>query len=256
VTAESAPSLAVAGTSLHLVYQATDAKYAHGTYTIAAGWDAANDPVGGASKQGFGPSAPVAASVAGDLVIAYGGQNGFLYDETWTDGAWAPDEEHTTAQIGTLSPAIAALSGGASDTLVVYANTTGTLYATSRSAGAWSSPAVINANAFTNAAPSLVALSAGRALMAYLGTDEHPYFSVYDPSAAPPWTSPSAIGTGSPILTSPPSIAPGVCGDDAVAVLAEAAGVTTVRYASGAWLPPTALPGTAGMTFASVASRP
>jgi hypothetical protein len=93
-------------------------------------------------------------------------------------------------------------------------------------------------------------------MMTYLGTDEHPYFSVYDPSTAPPWTSPAAIGTDSPTLASPPSVAAGVCGDEAVAVLAEATGVVAIRYASGAWLPPTLLEGTAGMTFASVASQP
>jgi hypothetical protein len=255
-TAMGAPSLAVVGSSLHLVYQGTDGKYEHGTYTAGTGWDGADDPIGGASKQGFGPSAPVAESAGGELVIAYGGQDGYLYDESWAGGAWVPDDEHTAAQIGSLSPAIAALNGGASDTLVVYANASGTLYATTRSSGVWTTPAVINTNAFTNAAPSLVALAGGRAMMTYLGTDEHPYFSVYDPSTAPPWTSPAAIGTDSPTLASPPSVAAGVCGDEAVAVLAEATGVVAIRYASGAWLPPTLLEGTAGMTFASVASQP
>ena len=67
---------------------------------------------------------------------------------------------------------------------------------------------------------------------------------------------PAPIGTGSPKLSSPPSVAPGVCGDDAVAVLTEPQGVTAVRYSGGAWLAPTVLAGTAGMTFASVASQP
>ena len=255
-TATGAPSLAVVGSTLHLVYQGAGSKYVHGTYTTAAGWDAADDPIGGASKQGFGPAPPVAASVGGALVIAYGGQNGSLYDETWTDGAWQPDAQHTAATIGTLAPAIVALDGGASDTLVLYANATGTLYFTSRSAGTWSAPAEIEANAFTDTAPSLVALAGGRAMMTYLGTNELPYFSLYDPAATPAWTSPAAIGAGSVTLASPPSVAPGVCGDDAVVVLTESAGVAAIRYAGGAWLPPTVLAGTSGMTFASVASQP
>jgi hypothetical protein len=197
------------------------------------------------------------------LVIAYGGQNGFLYDETWSNGSWAPDNQHATAQVGLLSPAIVGLSGalseagsGAADTLVVYADPDGTLYSTSRSGGTWSAPALINANAFTNAAPSLAPLAAGRAIMAYLGTNQLPYFSTYDPSAVPLWTTPAPIGSTSPTLASPPSVAPGVCGDDALAVLAEANGIAAVRYVGGAWLPPTMLGGTAGMTFASVATQP
>jgi hypothetical protein len=256
VTATGAPSLAVVGSTLHLVYQGAGSKYFHGTYTTATGWDAADDPIGGASKQGFGPAAPVAASVGGALLIAYGGQNGSLYDETWTDGGWQPDAQHTAAALGTVAPAIVALDGGASDTLVVYASASGILYSTSRSAGAWSAPAEINANAFTDAAPSLVALAGGRAMMTYLGTNELPYFALFDPAATPAWTSPAAIGAGSAKLSSPPSVAAGVCGDDAVVVLTEPAGVAALGYAGGTWSAPTMLAGTAGMTFASVASQP
>ncbi len=256
VAARGAPSLAVVGTTLHLVYQGSDGKYVHGTYTTSEGWDSAKDPVGGASKQGFGPSAPVASSVAGSLEIAYGGQNGSLYDEAWSSGAWQPDTQHAAAQIGTLSPAIAALAGGSSDALVVYAGASGTLDWTARSGGTWSAPAAVDTSAFTGSAPALVALSGGRAMMAYLGTDQHPYFSVYAPAATLPWTAPAPLGSGSPTLTSPPSGAPGVCGDEAIAVLAEASGVTTTRYASGAWSAPALIEGTAGMTFATVASQP
>jgi hypothetical protein len=256
VMAIGAPSVAVVGTSLHVVYQGDDSKYLHGMYTSGVGWNAANDPVGGASKQGFGPSPPVAASVLGTLAIAYGGEDGALYDETWTSGAWQPDTEHTSAAVGSLAPAITALSGGSSDTLLVYADPMGTLYFTSRSAGAWSIPAIIDTTAFTGAAPSLVALSGGEALMAYLGTNGLPYFSLYDPSATPPWTSPASMGSDPPTLSSPPAIAPGVCGDEVVAVLTQPTGVAALNYAGGTWQSPTILPGTAGMAFASVASQP
>jgi hypothetical protein len=93
-------------------------------------------------------------------------------------------------------------------------------------------------------------------MMAYLGTDQHPYFSVYSPGATPPWTSPAPIGTGSPTLSSPPSVAPGVCGQDAVAVLAESSGVAMTSYTGGTWSAPAVIEGTAGMTFATVASQP
>jgi hypothetical protein len=251
-----APSLAVVGTSLHLVYQGDDSKFVHGVYTAGVGWDSADDPIGGVSKQGFGPSPPVAAGVDDTLAIAYAGEDGSLYDETWMTGTWQPDTEHPMTDVGALAPAIVALNGGSSDTLVVYADPGGTLYSTSRSSGAWSDPAVIDATAFTHASPSLVALSGGRAMMTYLGTNGLPYDCLYDPTATPAWTSPSAMGTSTAELYSPPSVANGVCGDDVVAVLTEPGGVTALRYAGGAWLPPTILPGTSGMTFASVASHP
>jgi hypothetical protein len=256
VSAKGSPSLALVGTPVHLVYQGDDGKYYHGTYSAGSGWDAADDPIGGAAKQGFGPGAPVAANVAGDLVIAYGGQDGFLYDETWSAGAWAPDDEHATATVGLLSPAIVALQGGTSDALIAYVATDTTIHWTSRTAGAWSAPALVSATAFTDASPSLAALDGGRAVMAFLGTNGLPYFSLYQPASTPLWSTPAAIGTSATTLVSPPSVAPGVCGDDAVAVLTGSAGVAVVRYAGGAWLPPTVLPGTAGMTYASVASQP
>lgn len=256
VAAKSAPSLAVVGGVAHVVYQDADGKYVHGTYSANAGWDSASDPVGGA-KQGFGPAAPVAASVAGNLVIAYGGEDGALYDETWTtDGGWSPDSEHTAAAIGGLSPALVALQGAASDALIVYTNPAGTLFFTVRTAGSWSSPATINVDAFTGASVSLAPLSGGRAIMAYLGDNQLPYFSVYDATATPPWTTPLAIASSPATLLSPPSVAPGVCGDDAVVTMVTSAGATVSRYTSGAWSPPSLLQGTAGMTFATVGSHP
>jgi len=253
--ARGSPSLAVLGGSLHVIYQGSDSMYYHGIYAADSGWDAANDPVGGA-KHGFGPNPPVAEGETDALLIAYSGQNGSLYDEAWSPSTWAPDDEHTLAEVGQLSPAIAALHGGTSDALIVYADPSGTLYFTSRSGGAWSAPAVIDVNAFTHASPSLAALAGGGAVMTYLGTNQLAYFSVYDPKASPEWTSPAAVETGSTKLSSPPSVAPGVCGDDAIAVLAEPAGVAAVRYVGGTWTLPTTLPGTAGMTFASVATKP
>jgi hypothetical protein len=250
------PSLAVVGTSVHVVYQGPDFKYVHGIYTASAGWDAADDPIGGADSQGFGPGAPVAASVDGALVVAYGGQDGSLYDETWTAGAWEPPNQHAAAQMGALSPSLAALKGGSSDALVVYADPLGTLYSTTRTAGTWSTPAIVNAAAFSDDPPSLASLPGGRAMMTYLGTNGLPYFSLYDPAATPSWTSPAAIGTGSTMLLSPPAVAPGVCEDDAIVALVEPAGVATIGYAGGTWLPEALLGGTAGMTFAAVASQP
>lgn len=254
-TAQGSPSLAVVGMTVHLAYQGSNGKYYHGTYSPAAGWDGASDPVGG-TKQGFGPAAPVAAAIGGALVIAYGGQDGALYDETWTaGGGWAPDNEHASAQVGKLAPAIVALEGGASDALIVYVNPAGTLYFTARSGASWSAPTVISTSAFTNAAVSLAPLTGARAMMTYLGTNGLPYFSVYDPTTTPEWTAPAALGAGATNLSSPPSVASGVCGDDAVAVLVSSTGAQSLGYAAGTWSAPSTLPGTAGMAFASVAAQ-
>jgi hypothetical protein len=255
VVAKGTPSLAVVGSDLHVVYQGSSGKFFHGIYSPGSGWDQPIDPVGG-SEQGFGPSAPAAATIAGELVVAYAGQDGWLYDQTWSAGAWTSANPHMAAQTGQLTPSVVALQGGASDTLVVYVDPTGVLQFTARAAGAWSAPVVINTDAFTGASPSLAPLSGGRAVMAYLGTNNLPYFSVYDPATAPPWTHPAAMAVSSPELASPPAIAAGMCGDDAIATLVEPAGVAAVRYVGGAWTAPTMLEGTAGMTYAAVASQP
>jgi hypothetical protein len=254
--ASGAPSLAVVGTSLHLVYKADSSKYFHGVYTAASGWDTADDPVGGAAAQGFGPSAPVAAGMTDGLAIAYGGEDGFLYTETLQESTWGPSTEMSAASVGTLAPAMVAMHGGPSEGLIVYTDARGTLHFTSRIAGTWSTPGVINRTAFTNAAPSLLALSGGRAMMTYLGTNQLPYFSVYDPMTTPTWTDPAQIGSTTSTNVSPPSTAAGVCGNEVIAVLTETEGVFAINYVGGTWLSPTLLEGTAGMTFASVASQP
>jgi hypothetical protein len=255
VSAIGTPSLAVLGGSLHLVYQGTDSKYFHGIYSTD-GWNGAGDPVGGASAQAFGPSAPVAASVGDELFVAYSGQDGALYEAAWASGTWQSDAKQPMTQVGTVPPALVALTGGTSAALAVYSNPSGLLYFSSENDGAWSAPAVVEASAFTHAAPSVVALAGGGAMMAYLGTNELPYFSLYEPASTPPWTSPAPLGSSGSTLLSIPALAPGVCGDEAMAALTTPLGVSVLAYSMGAWSSPTLLPGTAGMTYASVASQP
>lgn len=255
-----APALAAVGTSLHLAYQAQSAdaakdyKYFHGTLSGAA-WDTALDPVG--TPQSFGARGPAAAGAANKLVLAQAGSDGFLYDQTW-DGAWqAAHQQATTSVENVISPTLVSLRGGASDLLVVYARKTDRhfMYAT-RTAGAWSAPVeVYNQGgnvAFANDPVTLAALPSGGAVLAYLGGNGKPYFSLF---ASGTWSAPATIASGT--VLSVPSIATGVCGDDAVVAYVGSAGdVNVTRLTGTTWSAPTAIAGAAGMTYAAMATLP
>ena len=255
-----APALATVGTSLHLAYQAQssdptkDYKYFHGTMTGGT-WDAAIDPVG--SPQSFGARGPTAASAANKLVLAQSGSDGFLYDQTW-DATWqAAQQVAQTSVENVIPPTLLALSGGASDLLVVYARKTDRhfMWAT-RTAGAWSAPLEVYDQggnvAFANDPVTLAALPSGGAVLAYLGGNGKPYFSVF---AGGTWSAPATIAAGT--VLSVPSIATGVCGDDAVVAYVGSAGDVNVTRLSGTtWSAPTAIAGATGMTYAAIATQP
>ncbi len=263
----AAPAVAAVGTGAHLVYLGTDGNFYHGTYT-AAGWDAATDKVGvqgdAGFVQSFGPSAPAIAApgaMPSGFLMAQDGNDGFLYTQGWS-GSWSGAVQDGAASVTTVPPAMVALQGGMNDLLVVFNHQADfKLYATARNAStmAWSAPALIDANAFTNDPVALAPISNGRAVMVYRGTNQVPYTSVFDPSMAAPWSTPAPLVASMPTVNPIPSVAPGVCGDDAVAVYAPITGgteVEVVHFAGGVWSSPTPVTGTSGMTSAAVATEP
>lgn len=259
------PSIAVLGSSVHVVYRGTNTLFYHGTYSGGA-WDGASDPVGpphDGGTQSFGPSAPVVASSGGSLVVVQDGMDGLLYDQTWS-GAWQSASSHPSAMVSVVSPSIVTLSqsqaGTAYDVLVVLVHQTDfKLYWTGRSSGTWTAPAPVDASALTNDPVSLAALPNGRAVLLYrgAGTDKSPYFSLFDPTASTAWTAPAPLVTpANPQLSSPPVAAAGVCGVDAVAAYAGASGVQIVRLTGSTWSQPSSVPGTSGANFVAIATSP
>jgi len=252
------PALATISQTGHLVYQGADYKYYHAQYTQSA-WDAATDPVGGSgSSQSFGAKAPAAASAGSDLVIVQGGSDSYLYDQTWNVSWQAAHKQGSAGIQNTISPAAISLMGGTSDLLAAYLrNADYKVMAVARSAGTWtSSPMQIDPNAFTNDPLALAPLPGGKALLVFRGTDQKPYFSTWD--GASTWTAPAPVVTNAnPSVLSAPSIAPGVCGADAIIAWAESGGgVRWSTFTSGTFSSPQSLAGTSGAKSVAVATLP
>jgi hypothetical protein len=251
------PALAAVGSTLYLVYLGTNTDYYYGTYSGGA-WDSASSPVAVNTMQSIGDSPPSASGVSGDLVIVQSGTDGNLYDQTYT-GSWQLASQIAGATaVTTIAPTVVAASGGAFDLFVVFVHGGDyTLYWTGRASGVWSTPAQISATAYTNEPVALAAAAGGAFVLLYQGTDSKPYYSLYSPSASPAWTAPAALVTAAnPLLPSPPSVATGVCGADAVAAYVQPGGVQIVTLSSGTWSAPSQIAGTASMTYAVVATQP
>ena len=260
--AHGVPGLAVTGSSAHLVYWGSDDKFYHGTYSGSA-WDAASDPVqASGGTQSFGPSAPAVAAVGSALVVVQAGQDGVLYDQSWT-GSWQAANAHAgTSLVTSLSPAIVGLHGGTADLMVVFVNAGDAasyyLEYTTRTGGTWSAPADVydqSGNvAYAGSTPSLAALPGGGAVLAWQGgSPAYPYVSVY--TAGSGWSAPQAVSADT--LASTPSVAPGICGATLALAYVKADGTVAFTSASGGpWTTPELLPGATGMTWAALATSP
>jgi hypothetical protein len=258
-----APSVAAVGTTLQAVYLNAEHLYFHAAF--GTGWDTGADPVrpSDAGATAFGPVRAAAAGTSTELVIVYEGNDSHPYAQTWTTGAgWDDGVALGAAPLLADTPmAIAALDTGASDLLAVYVDGEGPastnnehLFFAVRSGTtkAWSAPAMVDVNAYTPSAPTLAAMSGGRALLAWQGGDGASYASVY---TAPVWSSAAKITSDQ--VASAPSLAPGVCGDDAVAAYPLSGAVYVTHLAGGgAWTTPAPLAGVAGVTAASIATAP
>jgi hypothetical protein len=256
------PALAVVGASAHVVYWGSDSKFYHGTYSGST-WDGANDPVeASGDAQSFGPSAPAAAASGSTLVAVQSGQDGILYDQTWT-GSWQVASPHPgSSVVSSLSPAVAAMNGGTADLMVVFvqAGDAGSYFLeyTIRTSGVWSTPANVYAQggnvAYAGTTPALAALPGGGAILAWQGASPaYAYVSTYNPAIG--WTAPAAVSSDT--LASPPAVAPGVCGADAVLAYVTTAGaVEVVTTMAGTWGSPAAIVGATGMQWVAVAATP
>jgi hypothetical protein len=249
--------LATVGSNLHLVYLGSaDSKFYHGTLTGST-WDGAVDPVG--APQSFGNSGATAAAAGGALVMAQSGSNASVYDQTWSTTWQAAHQETGTSVIDTIAPTLVALSGGAADLLIVYVRPTDFhLMFSTRTSGTWSAPAeVYNAGgnvAYSNDPVSLAPRAGGKAALAFRGGNAAPYYALFDGSA---WSAPAAVVATLPTLASPPSIAAGVCGDDATLAYVTSTGdVDVVRLVGTTWSSPTMVTSVTGMTYAAIATRP
>jgi hypothetical protein len=259
-TTQGAPSTASLASDVHIIYWGSDTKFYHGTYASGA-WDSASDPVGGSTNQSLGFSAPTVDAVSGTLVVTQAGEDSNLYAQTWSGSSWQAAVQISGVTLAnTITPRIIALQGGSADVLIVFARQTdNVLFYTVRdgSSGTWSTPAmVVDTTVFSPNPVSLAALPSGKAILLYEGGNGQPYFSAYGGTGALPWSSVQAMfSTANPSLSSPPSVATGVCGNDAVATFVASTGdVYVSNWVSGAWTMPVMI--TNGATFAAIGTHP
>jgi hypothetical protein len=254
----STMALLAAGTSSTAVaIYGTDDEFYHGTYSSS--WNAANDAVG--SPQSFGPSGPSATGIGSDVLVAQSGQDGTLYDQTWS-GTWGAASSHTGTLVEpSISPAVVALTGTGPDAMIVFVSAAdaGSYYLqyTVRTSGSWSAPAYVFDQtghvAYTSTTPSLAALPGGGAILAWWGSSPaYAYESTYGASG---WTSPIAVSADT--IQSPPSVAAGVCGSDAVAAYVTTAGTVSVAtLTGGTWTTPIPIADASGMQTVAIATTP
>ncbi len=256
-TTIDAPALATLGGVSHVLYQDAAFKYEHRKY-VASTWDSSDDPVGGGGNaQSFGAKAPSVTGVGTDLVALQAGSDNLIYDQTWTNAAWAKahQQANMSAENG-ITPTIITLSG--SDLLAVYMRKSDfKIMSLARTGGVWdTNPTLLDVNAFTNDPVAVTPIGQGRALLVFKGSDMVPYFSVYDPKKVPTWTAPAPVLAGKPTIASTPSVYPGVCGDEAIVAYAKlSGGVELAHFAGGTFTGPVAVSGTTGATYVAVATK-
>jgi len=255
-TTQGAPALVTLGTTTHLVYWGSNGKFYHGAFSAGA-WDSASDPVGGASRQSFGLCAPTATSQGGSFTIVQSSTDSNVYAQDWSAG-WAPASPLSAAFDAktTASPRIVTLSGG--DTLVVFSHSDDLLLFSRRRGSSWEPATALHvdlggASAISPGPVALVALPNDAAELVFVGGDGKPYASLY-PGVAP-WSPPAQLAV--PALASTPSIATGVCGDDAILAYATSDGsVATMTLHAGTWSAPSPISGISGASFVTIATRP
>ncbi|MFO0675447.1 MAG: hypothetical protein U0169_02860 [Polyangiaceae bacterium] len=259
-----APAMALVGTQPNVVYRGTDSKMYGGVYSGGA-WNGAADPVGGSgTAQSFGPSAPVAMGGATELLVAQSGDNGHVYAQKRTTTWETATQISTEVADKAISPALSPLRGGPRDAMLVWVNQQGhTLKYATRSAGTWTTPASVydlpSNLAFSNYPVVVSALPAGRAVLAYRGTDDNLYFSVFDGATSPTWSAPARVTSAANMTPTVPSLAEGTCGSDAVLGFVDGTAgglVKLTRFTgNGTWTPPEVVPQTNGTTFVAIATR-
>jgi hypothetical protein len=268
--ARDTPSLAALGGKTHLVYQGTDYKFAHARLTGAT-WDVSNDPVGGAgASQAFGPTTPSCAGVGTDLVCAFAGDSSggsFLFDIGFTpasdggSGAWGAPAPHPSPKAYfKANPAVVAIPTGMLDALVVYVDdATRQIQWTGRlqSNKTYTSPTVVDITALSDVGLSLALMANGKFALVFWGQDQKPYFSIgTQTGTSVAWSKPAALLSGTnPVLPSPPVVAAGVCGDDAVAAYAQGGSAFVTRLHGSTWSMPETVTGVSGAANVGIATH-
>jgi hypothetical protein len=245
-----------------MIYLGADGHYYQGVYTPSAGWDDATtsaEPTTGNTVTG--KSAPSAASVGTSLVFGFTGDDGTLDRDMKSGTAWGDVAAIPGAATFASAPTLIAFdNGGTHDLMMVYTGSDLALHSVTRTASnkAWNSPIIVDNSAQPSGTTSVAPMTNGRAMAVYVGANSKPYWTVYDPTKVTPWSAPAELVAGkNPLVASVPVVVEGKCGAaDATAVYADqAGGVHVMRFVSGAWSGPFAVPGIAKASWVGVGER-
>lgn len=263
LTTLGTPALAVLGTKAQSVYLSGGAdlnKFSR-IENAGASWSTTGDPVmPAAGTQSFGPSAAAIAAAGTDLVFAQAGDDKGLYVQKWDGAAWtAAAAIFGAGTLKTAPPALVSVPG-TFDVVLLYADDTvnhvigyATRNATTK---AWSSAQITQATAQTGEPMSAALVSPTSVVVTFRGNNGKAYTMTGTLGAASvSWSLPVLLlADGAATVDSAPAIAKGVCGDDAIAVLASGGQVKATQLRGGAWSVPVAVTGASGSRV-SVATR-
>jgi hypothetical protein len=261
------PALAAlaASTSAKVFYLGANDTHFEGTYTAAAGWNAATSAIPSPTTDGgvavAGKSAPVAAALGGSHVIAFTGADTKVVRQTLAGSTWGAPLAIPNAAAFPQPPALVAMDGGTKDLLLVYVGADLLLHSTTREASnkVWNTAIVVDTAASPSAPPELAPMTGGRAMLLFKGANEQAYVSVYDPTKVKPWSVPAELVPGkNPVVVNTPSVNQGRCGGDATVAYAERdRGVGVMRYeTNGTWTGPFEVPGLLSITFVGAGEVP
>lgn len=265
-SARSTPALAITGTTAHLAFQDTSYLYMYSAWNGAT-WDA---PSAVGAPQSFGFEAPALVGVGASVVAGFGGSSqGPLYLQERAGGAWGSAASVTGSAVcgtdggGGVSrcggaPALLATGGATADLLAVHIDRdTRLLTSTTRAVTtkALTVHGPVGAGVTSDEEVFLAKAGPTRAVLTFRGQDGKGYAALADLSgAAPAWSAPVALSSST--LASVPRVAPGVCGDDAIATFVLAGGgVKILRLRGATWGSEEAV-GSAPARFAAIATRP
>lgn len=261
LTTLGAPALAVVGTSAQavLLSGAPDTNKFFRVQNTGTSWSNGGDPVMVGAVQSFGPSAGTVAAAGTELVFAQAGDDDGLYTQKWDGAAWSAGTAIVGA--GTLKTAPPALVGvdGTYDLVLLYADKSVPHvigYATRNAATkAWSTAQITQANAQTAEQMSVARIAPSVLLVTFRGNNGRPYVMTGTLGAASiTWSVPVALLADTSTVEAAPSVAKGVCGDDAIAVFSSGVQVKATRYRGATWSAPETVTGASGSRV-SVATR-
>lgn len=232
-TSMDAPSMVTWNGAAAVAYHKADFKHYFALYQgPMSGWSPVAEAISANGVHSFGPSAPAIAVVKGDVVVAYTGDNGNLYDQRRVAGAWEGANGHGVDGTIQLSPTIIGIDAGPNEAMIAYVRKTDTqIMFTVRAAGAWSAPAPVP-DAFTNDPVALAPLSGGGVALAFRGTNGLLYTAIHTPGGSPPWSLPQSFGAS---VSAPPALCPGIGGAAAEMVLVSGGQAQHARLQAGVW---------------------